>query len=85
MNYLKIIEVMLVHCNIVSNNYQDSRFSYTFAPDQPFGQLLDISPKKCILLKTFDSEFVCNKVWFTDQNSKPLETEEKININLVIN
>ena len=33
----------------------------------------------------FDSEFSNIEVWFTDQNSKPLEIEEKINITLVIN
>ena len=35
--------------------------------------------------KTFDSEFSYIEVWFTDQNLKPLEIEDKINITLVIN
>ena len=48
------------------------------------GELLDISPKN-LFLKTFDSEFSYIEVWFTDQNSKPLEIEDKINIILVIN
>ena len=38
-----------------------------------------------MLLKTFDSEFSYIEVWFTDQNSKPLEMEDKTNITLVIN
>ena len=38
-----------------------------------------------IILKTFDSEFRYIAVWFTDQNSKPLEIEDKTNITLVIN
>ena len=38
-----------------------------------------------MFLKTLNSEFSYIKVWFTDQNSKPLETEDKINIPLVIN
>ena len=50
-----------------------------------FGQLLDISPKKFMFLKTFNSEFSYIEVWFTDQNSKPLEIENKISITLVIN
>ena len=50
-----------------------------------FGQLLNISPKNFIFLKTFDSEFLHIAVWFTDQTSKPLETEDKISIPLVIN
>ena len=43
--------------------------SCTFVPNKSFGQLLDISPKNVIFLKTFDSEFLCNEVWFTYQNS----------------
>ena len=40
----EITEVVLVHCNIVTNNYQQaSRVLYTFVPNKSFGQLLDIS------------------------------------------
>ena len=56
-----------------------------FVPNQSLGQLLDTSPKTFIFLKNFDSEFSYNEVLFTDQRSKLLETEDKININLVIN
>ena len=80
-SHLEITELVLVHCNIVNNDYQqDSRVLYTFVPNKLFGQLLDISPKNSIFLKTFNSEFSCIAVWFTDQISKPLETEDKINI-----
>ena len=52
--HLEITEVLLVHCNIFNNEYQqDSRVLYTFVPDKSFGQLLDISPKNFIFLKTF--------------------------------
>ena len=72
--YLEITEVVLIHCNIFNNSYQqDSRLLYTFVPNRSFGQLLNISPKNVIFLKTFDSEFPYIKVWFTDQNSNPLE------------
>ena len=65
--YLKITEVVLVHCNIVNNNYQqNSRVLYTFVPNKSFDQLFDISPKSFIFLKTFDSEFLYIEVWFTD-------------------
>ena len=44
--YIEITEVVLVHCNIVENDYQqDSRVLYTFVSNKSFGQLLDISPK----------------------------------------
>ena len=53
--YLEITEVVLVHCNIVSDDYQrDSRVLYTFVPNKPFGSLLEISPTNCIFLKTFN-------------------------------
>ena len=70
------------HCNIVNNDYQhDSRVLYTFVPNKPFGSLLEISPTNHIFLKTFNSEYDEIKVWFTDQNSQPLEIEDnKFNI-----
>ena len=84
-NY-EIAEVVLVHCHIVNNNYQqDSRVSNAFIANKSFGQLLNISPKNLKFLKTFHSEFSCTEVWFTDQNSKPLQMKDKINIALVIN
>ena len=55
---LEITEVILVHCTIVNNDYQqDSRIIYTFAPNNSFGKLLDISPKNFILSKIFNLEF----------------------------
>ena len=55
---LEITEVLLTHSNIFNNDYQkDPRVLYTFAPNKSFGQLLDISAKYFIFLKTFDSEF----------------------------
>ena len=85
-SHLQIIEVVLVLCSIVNNHYQqDLRILHTFIPNKSFGQLLDISPKNSIFLKTFNSEFSYIEVGFNDQNSKPLEIEDKINITLVIN
>ena len=82
---LEIFELVLVHCNLVNNDYQqDSRILYTFVPNKPFGGLLEISPTNYIFLKTFNSEFQEIEVWFTDQNSKPLEVEDKIDLTLII-
>ena len=64
---------------------KDFRVLYIFIPNKSFSQLLDISPKSFILLKTFNPEFSCIKVSFTDQNSKPLDIEDEIYINLAIN
>ena len=70
---------------MVNNDYQQySRVLYTFVPNKPFGSLLDISPTNHIFLKTFNSEYNEIEVWFTDQNSKPLEIEDRINLTMVI-
>ena len=78
---LEITEVVLIHCNVVNNSYQQkSRALHTFVPNKSFDQLLDISSENLMFLKTFDSEFLHIEVWFTDQNSNPLEIEDEINI-----
>ena len=83
--HLEIVELVLIHCNLVNNDYQqDLTILYTFVPNKPFGSLLEISPTNHIFLKTFNSEFQEIKVWFTDQSSKPLEVEDKINLTLII-
>ena len=64
---LEITEVVLIHCNIINNDYQqDSGVLYTFVPNKSFCQLLDISPKNFIDLNTSSSEFSYIEVWFTD-------------------
>ena len=53
--HLEVTEVILVQCNIVNNDYQqDSRVLYTFVPNKPFGQLLEIAPTNFIFLKIFN-------------------------------
>ena len=78
---LKITELVLIHCNVVNNSYQqNSRVLYIFVPNRLFGQFLNISRKSFMFLKTFDSEFSHIDVWFADQNSESLEIEDKKNI-----
>ena len=73
----KITEKVLVHCNTASKDYkQDPRVLYTLVPDKSFDQFLHISLKYFVFLKTFDSEVSYIELWFTDQNSKPLQTED---------
>ena len=53
---LEVVELVLVHCNLVNNDYQqDSRILYAFVPNIAFGSLLEISPKNHVFLKTFNS------------------------------
>ena len=83
--HLEITDVVLVHCNIVNNDYQkDLIVLYTFDQNKPFGQLLEISPPNFIFLKTFNSAFQAIELWFTDQSRQTLEIEDRINLALVI-
>ena len=78
--HIEFAEVVLFHCNMANNDYQqDSRVLYTFVPNKSFGSLLDISPSNHIFLKTFNSEYDEIIVSLTDQNSKPSEIEDKSN------
>ena len=71
----------MVHCNIVSNDYEDDSITLcTFIPHKSFVLLFDLSPKTFIFLKTFNSEFLCIEVCFTDQSSKELKIEDKIKL-----
>ena len=80
---LENVEVVLVHCNLVNNAYQ--QHSSTFVPTKQYGQLISISPKSLIFLKTMNTEFPEIEVWFTDQNNNALEIEDNVNISLIIN
>ena len=83
--HLEVVELVLAHCNLVNNDYQrDSRILYTLVPNKTFGSLLEISPTNHVFLKTFNSEFQEINTWFTDQTSKPLEVEDRINVTLII-
>ena len=68
---LESVEVVLVHCNSVNNNYQQaSKVLFNFVPNKQFGQLINIAPHLLIMLNTTKTELSSIEVWFTDQNSK---------------
>ena len=78
---LENVEVVLVHCNLVNNSYQQaSRVLFTFLPNKQYGQLISISPHSLVFLKTMNMEFSEIEVWFTDQNNNALEIEDNVNI-----
>ena len=82
---LKSVEVALVHCNLVKNDYQHaSKVLFNFAPNKKFGQLLNISPHVFTMMNTVNTEFSSVEVWFTDQSSKALEIENNVNLTLII-
>ena len=83
---LENVEVVLVHCNLVNNSYQQaSRVLFTFMPNKQYGQLISILPHSLVFLKTINTEFSELEVWFTDQNNNDLEIEDNVNISLIIN
>ena len=83
---LENVEVVLVHCNLVNNSYQQaSRVLFTFVSNKQYGQLISLSPKSLIFLKTMNTEFLEIEIWFTDQNNNSLEIEDNVNISLIIN
>ena len=82
---LEIVEVILVHCNFVRNDYQHtSKVLFTFVLNKQFGQLINISPNSLTMIKAVNTEFSHVEVWFTDQFSKPLQIEDNINLTLII-
>ena len=82
---LETVEVVLVFCNLVNNNYQKaSKVLFTFVPSKQFDQLITITPHSPTILKTTNAEFSFIETWFTDQNNRPLEIEDNVNITLVI-
>ena len=76
---LENVEVVLIHCNLVNNSYQQaSRVLFTFVPTKQYGQLISISPHSLVFLKTMNTEFSEIEVWLTDQNNNALEIEVKL-------
>ena len=62
---LENVEVVLVHCNLVNNSYQQhSRVLFTFVPNKQYGQLISISPHSLVFLETMNTEFSEIEVWF---------------------
>ena len=82
---LESVEVILVHFNLVNNNYQQtSKVLFSFVPSKQFRQLINILPHSLTMLSTTNTEFSSIEVWFTDQNSEPLEIEDNVNMTLII-
>ena len=82
---LESVEVVLVHCNLVKNDYQQtSKVLFTFIPNKQFEQLINISPHSWTIMNTVNFKFSSGEVWFTDQVSKALKTENNANLMLII-
>ena len=82
---LESVEVVLVHCNLVKNDYQHtSKVLFTFVASKQFGQWINISPHSSTTMNTVNIEFSSVEVWFRDQASKALEVEDNLSLTLII-
>ena len=82
---LETVQVVLVHCNLVNNSYQQaSRILFTFVQNKQFSQLITITPHSPSMLKTTNADFSFTEIWITDQNNRPLKLEDNVNITLII-
>ena len=82
---LESVEVVLVHCNLVKNDYQHtSKVLFSFVPNKQIGQLINISPHSLTIMSIVSTEFSFVEVWFTDQARKALEIEHYVNLTLII-
>ena len=80
-----MLSLVLTYCNLVNNSYQQaSKVLFTFVSNKQFGQLITISPYLLTMLKTANAEFQSIELLFTDQNNRPHEIEDSINIALII-
>ena len=82
---LESVDLVLVHCNVVNNSYQQaSKVLFTFVPNKKYGQLITVSTHSLIMLKIVNTEFSFIEIWFTDQDNRPLEIEDSVNISLIV-
>ena len=76
---LESVEVVLVHCTLVKNDYQHSlKVLFSFVLNKKFGQLIYISQQSLIMMNTVNTEFSYVEVWFTNQVSKLLQIEDNV-------
>ena len=54
-------------------------------PNKPYAYLLNVEPSILVFLKTYNTEFDKIIITFMDQNGRPLEIEDKVNLTLLIN
>ena len=82
---LGYVEVILVHCNLVKNDYQhSSNVLFSFVLKKQFEQLINISQQSLIMMNTVNTKFSFVEFWLTNRASKALEMEDSVNLTLII-
>ena len=55
---LEVVDVVLVQCNLVGNQYQQKpEVLYPFTPNKSYTYLLNVEPSNLVFLKTYNTEF----------------------------
>ena len=54
-------------------------------PNKSYAYLLNVEPSNLVFLKTYNTKFDEIIITFTDQNSRLLEIEDKVNLTLLVN
>ena len=81
---LEILDVTLMHCNVINKRFQQvPKVLSKFIPDKKFGQVITIAPQSLTMFKTTNAEFSFISVWVIDQNNRHLEIEDNVNITLI--
>ena len=75
---LEVGEVVLVQCNLVDNQYPQKWHNFT--PKKSYAYLLNVEPSNLVFLKTYNTEFDETIKTFSDQNGRPLEIDNKVNL-----
>ena len=82
----KLVEVVLVQCNLENNQYQQkSEVFYTSRSKNSYTYLLNVKSSNLVFLKTYNTKFDKIIITFTDQNGRPVEIKDKVNLTFLIN
>ena len=81
----EVVEVVLFQCNLVGSQYQEKpEVLYTFTPNKSYAYLLHVEANNLVFWKTYNTESDEIIITFTDQNGRPLERGNKVNLTLLI-
>ena len=82
---LEVLEVVFAKYTLVNNQYQQKfEVLYAFMSKKSYAYLLNVESNNLVFLKTYNTEFDETIITFTDQNVKPLEIEDKVNLTYLI-
>ena len=83
---IEVVEAVLVQCNLVYTQYQQkSKALYTSTPNKSYACLLNVKRSNLLFLKTYNTELDEIIITFTDQNVRPLQTQDTIILTLLTN